>query len=78
MELYYKKYEKALQEAGYTLLDYGAVVNGLGVTVATQDRHGNVYCLDPNVNTLVANYKEPEPQPEPKKRGRPAKKKVEA
>jgi hypothetical protein len=76
MELYYKKYEKALQEAGYTLLDYGAVVNGLGVTVATQDRHGNVYCLDPNVNTLVANYKEP--QPEPKKRGRPAKKKVEA
>lgn len=73
MELYYKKYEKALQAAGYTLLDRGTVINKLGVTVASQDRHGNVYCLDPNLNDLVRNYVEPEPTPAPKKRGRPRK-----
>ena len=78
MELYYKKYEKALQAAGYTLLDHGAVTNKLGVTVASQDRHGNVYCLDPNLNDLVRNYVEPQPEPAPKPRGRPPKKKVEA
>jgi hypothetical protein len=78
MELYYKKYEKALQAAGYTLLDHGAVTNKLGVTVASQDRHGNVYCLDPNLNDLVRNYVEPQQEPEPKRRGRPPKKKVEA
>jgi hypothetical protein len=83
MELYYKKYEKALQEAGYTLLPHGAVINKLGVTVASQDRHGNVYCLDPNMIQLVANYVEPqqeqtpaEPEPQPKRRGRPPNKKA--
>ena len=52
-ELFYKKYEKQLVAAGYTVDEYGSVRNARGDMIAMQDRFGQVSCLDPNVKELI-------------------------
>tara|TARA_S200002703_G_scaffold52104_1_gene45165 strand:+ start:931 stop:1260 length:330 start_codon:yes stop_codon:yes gene_type:complete len=54
-ELFYKKYEKQLAAAGYTVDDHGRVRNSRGDQMAMQDRFGQVSCLDPNIKKIVAD-----------------------
>jgi hypothetical protein len=51
--MYYHKYKDILEEAGYTVGEDGRVHNDRGYCVANEDRHGNVYCFDPNVNNII-------------------------
>ena len=49
---YFKKYEKALTAAGFTLRN-NDVYDSRGNHAAVEDRHGNVYINDPQLKDLL-------------------------
>ena len=68
---FYKKYEKPLIEAGYTLDEQGQVIDALGQVCAGEDRFGQAWCKDPNINDITRNYVEPKPKPKRKVPAKP-------
>ena len=48
-----KKYKDALEKHGYTLDMEGSVRDAMGNQAAAEDRFGNVYCTDPNLQRIV-------------------------
>ena len=53
MAKYYEKYKDALERHGYTLDMEGSVRDAMGNQAAAEDRFGNVYCTDPNLQRIV-------------------------
>ena len=71
---FYKKYEDVLNKANYTVEEDGSVRDRMGVIVASEDRFGNAYCKDPNLEHLMAEHAKAELEKERQKKEAPKKK----
>ena len=54
MAKYYEQWNKELTKMGYTLSAEGTVFDALGNSCAGEDRFGQAWCKDPNINELTS------------------------
>ena len=54
MTKYYEQWSKQLTKMGYKIDKDGSVIDRMGNTCAGEDRFGQAWCKDPNINELTA------------------------